>query len=114
MRALHSIANATPDRSDRDAVDIPASTPEERVPQPPSLRLQPAKGPTHRVLRPRPDAAASGQAHPATSVQHQRARHQRHSPADAVAPTLFAIAASAPTMTAAATRATARRRRRAC
>ena len=61
----------------RDAVDIAAPATRERVPQPPPLRLQPAEGSTHRVFGPSPDATAGGQAHPATSVEHQRDHHQR-------------------------------------
>ena len=67
-------------RGNRDAVDIPAPATLERVPQPPPFRLKPAERVTHRVFRPRPDAAAGGQAHPATNVEQQRGHHQRQQP----------------------------------
>jgi len=65
-----------PGRGDRDAVGIAAPTPEERVAEPPSLRLQPAECSSDLCLGLSADAAASSLAHPAAGVEHQGGRDQ--------------------------------------
>ena len=98
--------NREPDagRRDRQRVDVPSSSPRQRVPQPPPLRLKRRKHTPDLVLGASSHAAALGERQPMPSVEPERNRSQQQhrqphigAPAPAMtSPSRAAAALSAP------------------